>query len=93
MTYPNPTIRSNAVDGADVADGSLTGADIDTRTLGMVPKALLGGMGSASSYESVISSPCDPETTAFLTCASVPMFLPEATNVTADRNRQGPGRR
>ena len=32
-TYPDPEIAGNAVDGADVADDSLTGADIDESTL------------------------------------------------------------
>lgn len=32
-SYPNPLIGGNAVGGAEVADGSLTGADIDETTL------------------------------------------------------------
>jgi hypothetical protein len=38
-TYPNPTIAPNAVNGAKVANDSLTGDDINESTLGQVPSA------------------------------------------------------
>jgi hypothetical protein len=51
-TYPNPTIAPNAVNGAKVADDSLTGADILESSLGQVPSArnadLLDGTDSTA---------------------------------------------
>jgi hypothetical protein len=51
-TYPNPALASNAVTGAKVTDGSLTGADINESTLSAVPSAIdastLGGTPAAS---------------------------------------------
>jgi hypothetical protein len=38
-TYPNPTIAPNAVNGAKVANDSLTGDDVNESTLGQVPSA------------------------------------------------------
>ncbi len=38
-SYPDPTIASNAVASAEVADNSLIGADIDESSLGIVPNA------------------------------------------------------
>lgn len=53
-SYPNPTIAANAVDGSNVQDDSLTGADIAEGTLGQVPSASdadsLGGQ-PASAYQ------------------------------------------
>lgn len=42
-TYPNPTIGEGKVDGAKVADNSLTGADILESSLGQVPSAADAG--------------------------------------------------
>jgi hypothetical protein len=38
-TFPKPSIRPGAVTGPKVADDSLTGSDIDEKTLGQVPSA------------------------------------------------------
>ena len=38
-TYPNPTIKANAVGGGKVADNSLTGADINESSLSRVNEA------------------------------------------------------
>jgi hypothetical protein len=59
-------IANASLTGADVADNSLTGADIQESSLGQVPSALLGGLGRDS-----VEGTCDPESTAFVTCASV----------------------
>lgn len=40
-TYPDPQIAANAIGGAQVADDSLTGADIDEAALQVVPSALV----------------------------------------------------
>jgi hypothetical protein len=94
--FPNPLVAANAIGSAEVtadsltaadlapastgssevADNSLTGADIDESTLGQVPSALLGGLGRKS-----LQRPCDPESEAFVTCASVGLTLPARTRV------------
>lgn len=48
-SYPNPTIGPNTINGARVADDSLTGADVNESTLGTVPNAAaLGGRPPSS---------------------------------------------
>jgi hypothetical protein len=74
--YPNPQIAPNAVTGAEVANESLTGADLNEALLGHVPVATLGGMARESH-----AGLCDPEGTAFFTCASVTLDLPGQSNV------------
>jgi hypothetical protein len=64
-------LRPGSVGGSEVADGSLTGADIQESTLGQVPSALIGGFGRDS-----VEGSCDPESTAFVTCASVAINVP-----------------
>lgn len=44
-TYPNPLIGPNAVTGGEVADNSLTGADVDESTLQNVNAGTVGGLG------------------------------------------------
>jgi hypothetical protein len=63
-SYPNPAVRSNAVDGARVVDDSLGGADLGESTLAQVPSALIGGFGRDSST----TAGCDPESTTFINC-------------------------
>jgi hypothetical protein len=50
-SYPNPLIGPNAIDGGNVFNDSLAGADIDETTLGEVPSAddadALNGIGSS----------------------------------------------
>lgn len=85
-TYPNPAIGADAVGGAQVIDNSLTGndvrvdtltgADIAESTLAQVPAALLGGLGRSGSI-----GQCDPESKAFVTCATVSLTLPTRTRV------------
>jgi hypothetical protein len=68
-----------ALKGRDVANDSLTGADIDESTLGQVPDALtatVGGLGRSTSLQG-----CDPSDTGFLTCATVSMTLPAPSRV------------
>jgi hypothetical protein len=54
-----------SVNGQDVTDNSLRGADINESTLGRVPSALLGGFGRSGSVVT-----CNPEGSAFTPCAS-----------------------
>jgi hypothetical protein len=70
-SYPDPLVAPNAVAGAEVADNSLRGTDIDESTLGQVPSALLGGLGRSSGGGS-----CDPESMTFVACALVTADLP-----------------
>lgn len=55
-TYPDPLIAGNAVEGPEVVNDSLTGADIDEGTLGAVPNATsLGSNGWAEFWHGVLS--------------------------------------
>src|SRR5256885_5011697 len=54
-----------SVNGQDVADNSLRGADINESTLGQVPSARLGGLGGDTGFE---VNDCNPNSTAFITC-------------------------
>ena len=68
-----------AIKGRDVANDSLTGADIDESTLGQVPDALtatLGGLGRSTSLNG-----CDPSDAGYITCATVSMTLPAPSRV------------
>jgi len=49
-SYPKPTIGPNTINGARVADDSLTGADVNESTLGTVPNAATLGGRSPSSF-------------------------------------------
>jgi hypothetical protein len=77
-SYPNPVIAPEAVGTFEVADESLRGSDVNESTLGQVPSALLGGIGRSSDRS---PSECDPEGTAFLTCALTTIDLPVETSV------------
>jgi hypothetical protein len=68
-SYPNPRIAPNSIDGVQIANDSLTGADINEATL----QTGLGRTGQASA--------CDPESGAFVTCAAVPLTLATKTRV------------
>jgi hypothetical protein len=57
--------------------GSVTGTEVQESTLGQVPSALLGGLGRTGTEDAV----CDPDSTTFLSCASVTLNLPQATRV------------
>jgi hypothetical protein len=54
-----------SVNGQDVADNSLRGADINESLLGQVPSARLGGLGGDTGFE---VNDCNPDSTAFITC-------------------------
>jgi hypothetical protein len=72
-------LGSGSVAASEVADNSLSGADIQESALGQVPSALtarLGGVGRHSP-----AGTCDPETPAFVTCASVGLSLPGPARV------------
>jgi hypothetical protein len=80
----NDTFTGGGLAAADLRPGSvgsseasgLTGSDILESSLGQVPSATLGGFGRRSSTNS-----CDPESTTFITCASVTLDLPTETRV------------
>ncbi|HEY7150947.1 MAG TPA: hypothetical protein VH391_04650 [Solirubrobacterales bacterium] len=65
-------VANNAVGGAKIIDGSVTGADISESSLGQVRSALLGGFGRSGSN----SSTCDPESTQLSVCTVVTRTLP-----------------
>lgn len=79
-TYPNPEIAANAVGGAEVANDSLNGDDVDESQLGLVPAATLGGLGRSASDA---DNDCDPESATLIVCTSVNLNLPSRTRVLA----------
>lgn len=71
-TFPNPQIGTNAVGADEVADGSLTGADIDESTLSGVDAARVGG-----------AEPCRTDGTLTLTTSQFPPSNPDEVICTA----------
>jgi hypothetical protein len=68
-----------SVNGQDVADNSLRGADINESLLGQVPSARLGGLGGDTGFE---VNDCNPDSTAFITCVQTDTInLPAPTRV------------
>jgi len=68
-TYPNPTIGADKVNGAKVADDSLTGDDVDESTLGAVGDAdTLDGLDSTD----FASAPSDATYYTVVTQADIP---------------------
>jgi hypothetical protein len=71
-------IGRGQVRSADVANNSLRGLDIEESTLGVVPSALLGGLGRSTGG----GNTCDPEgATAMVTCVRVHLTLPAEARV------------
>jgi hypothetical protein len=60
--------------GADIADGTLTGDDVDESSLAQVPNAALGGIGRSGTGN------CDPGAD-FFTCKFVSITLPSPSRV------------
>jgi hypothetical protein len=68
-----------ALKGVDVANDSLTGADVKESTLGQVPSAvsaMVGGIGRSAALAG-----CNPSDTTLITCATVSMTLPAPSRV------------
>ena len=68
-----------ALRGVDIANDSLSGADIKESTLRQVPDALsatVGGIGRSTSLGG-----CNPDDANLITCATVSMTLPTASRV------------
>jgi hypothetical protein len=59
-------VIAGSINGQDVADNSVRGADINESTLGEVPSATLGGLGG----ESGASASCNPESLSAVTCSA-----------------------
>jgi hypothetical protein len=74
-------LRPNSVGGSEVANNSLTGADVNESSLGQVPSAraaILGGTGRSSSG----GGACNPESLTYLNCASiVTIQVPASANI------------
>lgn len=64
-------VLNRSLTNVDVANNGLGGAEIDEATLGQVPSAVIGGLGRDS-----VEGTCDPESTVFVTCASVAINVP-----------------
>jgi hypothetical protein len=88
-----PDVAANAVNGSDVVDGSIQGADVAGLT-----GADVSGLTGADIIESTLDSPvpsavlgglgrsvgdasCDPETNAFVGCGFLGLDLPRQTRV------------
>jgi hypothetical protein len=68
-----------ALKGVDIANNSLTGADVNESTLDQVPAALsatVGGIGRSTSLGG-----CNPDDANLITCATVSMTLPTPSRV------------
>jgi hypothetical protein len=73
----SPLVKDGSLTGRDLADNSIAGADVDERSLGPVPTALLGATGRASTgYKR-----CDPDASEVQTCDSVKIALPGRSRV------------
>jgi hypothetical protein len=80
-TYPNPTVAANSIGTNEVADNSLSGADIDESTLGQVASATLGGFGRSNvKFLADTSTTCTP-TTDYGSCADLTLTLPARARV------------
>ena len=71
QTLLGDDIAQGAIGTSEVANESLTGDDIAESTLGQVQSAVTGGVGRAGG----IQRDCDPEDSAFVTCATSPSIL------------------
>jgi hypothetical protein len=77
-TGKHANVIAGSVNGQDVADNSVRGADVLESTLGQVPSATLGGLGGQPGND----FPCDPESTTFTgACASADVTLPAPSRV------------
>jgi hypothetical protein len=74
-------IIPGSVNGQDVADNSLRGADISEPKLGQVPSALLGGYGRWAGGRSCNPSGGIPNAGPFINCATVTVNLPAPARV------------
>lgn len=69
-------IRNESMGGHDVIDNDLKGNDVDESTLGTVPSAMQGGVGRYA-----FEGSCNPDSTAYVNCAFVPVPLDRAGRV------------
>ena len=76
-------VAANAVDGSKVADGSITGADVDESSLGTVPNASkVGGIApSALTTARAKTSNCFPDSTNYVDCGAVTINLARTSRV------------
>src|SRR3954452_13049501 len=76
-TGKHANLIAGSVNGQDIADNSLAGADIVESSLGRVPSATLGGLGRNGD-----GGECNPESFQFITCAATDTInLPAPTRV------------
>jgi hypothetical protein len=78
-TGDHANVIAGSINGQDVADNSVRGADVVESSLGEVPSATLGGLGGRPDSASFS---CDPESTTFFSCgASAGVDLPAPSRV------------
>jgi hypothetical protein len=63
---------AGSVNGQDVADNSIGGADLNEWSLGQVPSALVGGFGRSGNNTGV----CNPDSSQYHVCTVVTRTLP-----------------
>jgi hypothetical protein len=68
-----------ALKGVDIANDSLTGADVKESTLGEVPSALSAAVGGTGRSASLAG--CNPADESLVTCTTVSMTLPAPSRV------------
>ena len=77
-TGKHSNVIAGSINGQDVADNSVRGADVVESSLGEVPSATVGGLGGRPGTD----YPCDPESTTFTgPCASAEVDLPAPSRV------------
>jgi hypothetical protein len=77
-TGKHSNVIAGSINGQDVADNSVRGADVVESSLGEVRSATLGGLGGQPGND----FPCDPESTTFTgACASAELTLPAPSRV------------
>jgi hypothetical protein len=77
-TGKHSNVIAGSINGQDVADNSVRGADVVESSLGEVRSATLGGLGGQPGND----FPCDPESTTFTgACASADLTLPAPSRV------------
>jgi hypothetical protein len=74
-------LRQGSVGTSEVADDSLTGADVNESSLGIVPAATLGGSGVSTIHHAGCSPTGGPNAGTYVDCGFVTRNLPTSTRV------------
>jgi hypothetical protein len=76
-----PDVAADAVNGSDIVNNSVTGADVSEPTLSEVPSAKIGGLGRWTGTDSGVANTCDASSGTFVACAGTTVNLPRPSRV------------